>query len=654
LAPGLNAGSFGGQARIAIRGIGFDTINPGQEGRVAYHLDGIYVSRPSAQLGTFFDVSQVEVLRGPQGTLYGRNATGGSINVITNQPTDAPSGYVDLTVGNYRRIAVDAALGGPITQNIDARIAVSANSHSGYGEDTYLREPIDDANTHGVRGIVRYKPDSRFKWTLSADYYGEDDHNYGIHYFGQAQPGQILTATLFGGFTAANVRDITSSQEPENHRELYGVNSDIEYDLDGVVLKSLTGYRHSDYKDITDLDQTNLGLAAPFPFFESAHQVSQEFQASGSFGRSKWIGGAYFFDETIFGGSQVPFNLELLGGPNLLVDGYKVQGTTHTSAVAVYGQLDLALTDRLTAIFGGREGYEKATIHDESQFDLARPYNPGDPIINLPGFPRADAASSTAFTPKIGLEFSASDDVNLYVTVSKGFKSGGFDVGVLEPAFKPETLWDYEGGIKATTFDGRLRTNLSAFYYDYTNIQVSIVNGNQVLTQNAAASRLYGTELEFTAIPARNFQIDGSLTYLYSEYLKYTSVDPSNPGLGPQNLAGNTLTQAPKFTANVGVQNRWDVSAGSLTLRGELNYSSRIFYTPFDNPAISTPENVKFNAFLTYQHDGGHWNATLFVRNLFDRTTIANALVGSSAVGNPAIGVLSAPRTFGARIGYRF
>jgi len=713
IAPNVNVGSFGGQARIAIRGIGFDTINPGSEGRVAYYIDGVYVSRPAAQFGTFFDVDRVEVLRGPQGTLYGRNATGGAISVVANQPTSVATGYTNITYGNYNTVRIDAALSGPLTDTIDARVAVSTNSHDGYNRNVYLDQPIDDANTRaifgrsyaaepdalieqlkkdeaiteadtllltvpnqlgvaynahvieailthvapalgGIRGTVRFRPFDGFTWTLSADFYGEGDHNYGDHYLGVSHPGLIDAGVALGGTLPTNIRDINSPDEPENHRRIYGVTSTIAYDLGALSLKSITGYRGSDYTTITDLDNTNLQIAGPFTFFENAHQISQEFQAFGNAGPLKWIGGLYYFDEHIHGGSQIPLSLVLFGGPDLLQTGYAVAGLTHTQAEAVFGQLDFAVTDRLSLILGGRYGHEKVGIFDNSQFDLARPYVPNIPLNNLPGFPRSDSTDSNSVTPKASIQYKATDTIDLYATVSKGFKSGGFDLGVLATPYHPESLWDYEGGIKATTFSGRLRTNLSAFYYKYTNLQESIVNGTSVITENAASARLYGTELEFTVLPFAQVQIDGSFTYLNTKYNEFATIDPSAPQLGVQNLSGLRLTQAPELAGNLGAQYQVPISQGEIILRGEANYVSRVFYTPFNNSAVSTPANVKANAFLTFKTNDQHWSSSLFVRNAFNKVTIANALIASSVIADPVIGTVSPPRTFGVTVGYRF
>ena len=652
VAPSVNFGTYGGAARIAVRGIGFDTVNPGSEGRIAYHVDGIYISRPGAQLGTFFDVARVEVLRGPQGTLYGRNATGGSINVITNAPTSTPSGYANLTVGNYGRISAEAAFSGPIADGIDARIAIISNDHGGYGRNEFTGNGIDDANQRGARLSVRLKPSGNLTVDLSGDFYREDDHAYGIHYFGQYNPAVPLRGVALGGSAPRKLRNVNADRDPTNKRELYGASATLTLDLGATTLKSISGYRHSDYTVFTELDLTELPLSL-FPFFEKARQFSQELQASGSFGASRWILGAYYFDERIDGGSQVARNLLVSGGANRLTNGYKVRGLTHTESLAGYGQLDLALTEQLKILLGARYSHERISIDDTFQLDFVRDYSPTAPILPLPGFPRSATTSANAFTPRVGVEFQAGPSTLLYATVSKGYKSGGFNLGVNRPAFSPEKIWSYEAGLKLTTSDRKLRTNLAAFFYDYSNLQVSKVVNSVVLTENAAAAELYGAELELTFLPVENFQVDGSVSYLHSRYKDFSSLDPARPTLGVLNLEGKRLTQAPEFTVNAGLQNSWTIPQGSLTLRGEVNYTSRVYFTAFNVNSVGQAGVAKFNAYLNFD-SGYRWTASLFVRNIADKVTRANGLVSSAVYGSPITGSVSPPRIFGARVGYAF
>ncbi|KQX19438.1 hypothetical protein ASD39_16165 [Sphingomonas sp. Root50] len=653
VAPSVNFGTYGGAARIAVRGIGFDTVNPGAEGRIAYHVDGVYISRPGAQLGTFFDVERVEVLRGPQGTLYGRNATGGSINVITRAPTTNPSGYANITVGNYGRVAVEAALSGPITDGLEARLAVTSNNRGGYGKNLYTGNGIDDANQRGARAMLRLHPADTLTVDLAADYYRENDNAYGLHYFGQYNPAVPLRGAALGGTPTTRTRDINSEFDPTNKRELYGFAGTVTLDLGDVTLKSLTAYRHSDYRVLTDLDLTQLNLSY-FPFFERAHQFSEELQLSGGWGDSKWIVGGYYFREKIFGGSQVTRNLLLTGGANRMTNGYRAEGTTNTEALAVFGQLDLAVSDAFKVIVGGRYGHETIRIADTFQLDFARDYSPTAAVLPLPGFPRTARTSANAFTPKVGVEYGLADDALLYATVSRGFKSGGFNLGVNVPAFDPEKIWAYEAGLKFTTADRGLRANLATFYYDYSNLQVSKVINSSVVTENAASADLYGGELELTAIPAEGVQFDGTMSYLFSKYKDFSSLDPARPALGVLDLEGNRLTQAPKWTINAGAQYSWPMAGGELTVRGELNYVSRVFFTAFNVNSVGQKGNSKFNAYLNFADDDNHWSASLFVRNITDKVTFANGLVSSAVFGSPITGSVSPPRTFGAMVGYRF
>lgn len=652
IAPSINFGNYGGSARIAVRGIGFDTATPGAEGRVAYHLDGVYISRPSAQMGTFYDIERIEVLRGPQGTLYGRNATGGSINVISRAPTEVPSGYANITVGNYGRVAIESALSGQITEGASARMAVMSNNRNGYGKNEYSGKDIDDANQRGGRVTLRLKPAADVTVDLSADYYRENDHAYALHYMGQYGT-TVLKGVTLGGSAPSQLRDINSEFEPENQREAYGYSGTVSWDLGAATLKSISAYRHSDFGIKNDLDETDQQLAI-FTFYERARQYSQELQLSGKTDRLNWLVGAYYFNEWIFGGDQVARNLRVVGGPNFLTNGLIAEGVTRTRAMAGYGQIDYSVLDNLKLILGARYNHERISINDTFQLDFVRPFNPNSTIIPQPTFPRTDTTSNNAFTPKFGVEYSLNEDAILYATVSKGFKSGGFNLAINVPAFKPESIWAYESGLKLTTADRRLRANLAAFYYKYTNLQVTKIVSTQAITENAAAANLYGGELELTALPTEKVQLDGSISYLHARYKDYKSVDPVRPTLGLLNLEGNQLIQAPEWTVNAGAQFRQPVGTGSVTLRGEMNFMSRMYFSAFNVDQVSQKANAKFNAFLSWANDDSRWKASLFVRNITDKITRTSGLVASATYGSPITGSISAPRTFGVMVGYSF
>jgi len=647
--PSLTFGSYGGSARIAVRGIGFDMINPGGEGRIAYHINGVYVSRPAATMGTFYDVERVEVLRGPQGTLYGRNATGGSINVITRKPGDKLEGFLELGYGNYNDLSAEGAVSVPLSEGLGARVAFIAENRDGYGKNIVTGKDIDNSKRFGMRGTLSAKLGDSGKFDLIGDYYQEHDRNYGNHYFGQANPFITPSGFLFGGVVPTSRRDIANDFDPKNERTFWGVSGRGEFDLGGVTLTSLTGYRHSNWTTLTDLDLTSAPLSR-FTFFEKSRQISQELQLSGDIGHAKFIVGGYYFNEKISGGSKIPLDSALVGLSGF-VQGYRAQGDFKTDALAGFGQVDYAVSDTLTLTLGARYSWEKKKIDDLVQFDLFTPYPPELPPNPL--FVRSGSRSETAFTPKFGLEYKPRHGLMIYATVSKGFKSGGFNIGDANNGFEPETLWSYEAGMKGTFADGRVRINASGFYYDYKNLQVSKVVVASVTIENAAASTLYGAEAEITVVPTDGLRLEVSPTWLHSKYKDFQSANPADPANpNPVVLDGNQLVQAPELALNTAIEYEFAVGSGRLSLRGEANWQDRIYFTPFNERAVSRAPNTKLNAFIRY--DVGNWGLTLYGRNLANKTTIANALVNSIVVGAPFSGTLEPPRTYGVKVSYHF
>lgn len=648
--PSLTFGSYGGSARIAIRGIGFDQINPGGEGRIAYHVDGVYVSRPAATMGTFFDVERIEVLRGPQGTLYGRNATGGTINVITRKPGNELDGYITLGYGNYNDISAEGAISGPLTGGLAARLAFVAEQRDGYGKNIVTGHDIDNSKRYGFRGTISAKLGDVGKFDLIGDYYHEHDRNYGNHYFGAANPFITPSGFLFGGLVPTSRRDIANDFDPANDRTFWGVSGRGEFDIGDFTLTSLTGYRHSKWSVLTDLDLTSAPLSE-FTFFETSRQYSQELQLSGDIGSAKFILGGYYFNEKISGGSKIPLDSALLGLPFGFVQGYRAEGDFTTDALAGFGQVDFELNDQLTLTLGARYSWERKKINDLVQFDVVTPYPPELPAN--PIFVRQGTRSESAFTPKFGLQYEPRKGLLFYADVSKGFKSGGFNIGDANNGFAPETLWSYEAGMKGTFAGGLVRVNASGFYYDYKNLQVSKVVVATVTIENAASSVLYGAEAEIAVIPVNGLKLEISPTWLYSKYKDFQSANPANPAIAtPVVLDGNQLVQAPEMAINSAIEYEFFIGAGKLSVRGEANWQDRIYFTPFNEKAISRAPNTRINAFIRYEI--GNWNFSIYGRNLTNKTVIANALVNSIVVGVPFSGTLEPPRTYGVKVGYHF
>jgi len=674
LVPNFEMGDAQGIAQITIRGIGSSAFLPGTEGAVAVNENEVYVSRNVAQQTGLFDVQDIEVLRGPQGTLYGRNATAGAVNITTMRPTDEFSGYANATVGNYGEVRLDGAVGGPVDDSDDllVRLAGFYERHDGYGENVVTHNDIDDKNAYGVRATIVYTPRSDFTATLIAQYYDEQDHQGAFHYFGAAGlsglPGALGLPPLFiveGGQPPHNIRDISNGIDPSFHLPVFAGTGILEWTDGAFSVKSITGYRYQSPHFTYDLDG-----GSPLNVFElegePAHQISEELQLHYDTEALHLTGGLYYLDEhdasdpaqvvattglitSVFG---VPFPT-----PGLVTLGNLGADLT-TEAEAAFAQGTYNLTPDLSVTAGIRYSQEKKGITSFDALDLGvgglplfPPYPGPNPLTSTPY-----VASKTFYsvTPKFGLQYQVDPQTLLYASYSQGFKSGGFDTGVAEPApFQPEKLTDYEAGIKTTTDDAHLRLNVAGFYYDYKNLQVTQVVDLTVQTGNAATAQDYGLEAELTWLATSQLEFDVSGAWTHARYLKFLGPDPALPLLPEANFSGNALDNAPDYQANVAAQYTWDVGFGSLSARGEAEYSSKFFFGPGNEAELSQGSFVKGNLYLILD-PSSDWTLTAYVKNVSDATTKTSALVVTPLVFNPIVGSLAPPRLFGLEVSRRF
>jgi iron complex outermembrane receptor protein len=668
--PNLNLGQQLGVAKVALRGIGLENISAGAEGSIAFHLDGVFVSRSIAALASFYDVAQVEVLRGPQGTLYGRNATGGSINITTKSPTEEFSGYVNLNAGNYSRFSSEGAVSGAIVPGIlSARIAYRVDTRGGYGKNIISGHDVDDLNSRATRGKLLFTPNDALTIELGADYYWEKDNAGANHYIGPGgftAPGVQRTPTglLAGGTVSPNVRDVASDLDPRTHITFWGTNGKISYDFgNGMELRSTTGYRRTKYNILTDLDSTSAYLT-PETKFEDSKQFSEELQLTGKNGRLNWILGAFYFYEKDAGGIRIPFNNLIVGrpAPGTFVQGYFSGGYIKTSALAFYGQADYELFDNFKLTLGARYSTEKKSDYDESMFDTSTPY---DPTLPLTLTTRRDEKRFNSFTPRIAINYQATPDVMLYASWAKGFKSGTYNLGALRPPVDPEKVDAWEAGVKSTMLGRRLRVNLAGFYYDYTGLQVGKVRGTTLVLENAATARIYGLEAEVRANVGPRIELNANGAWLHARFKDYISGDPARPfgdgttvdpdtGGAAFNLSGNTLSQSPNFTFNAGAQYNLPTGIGDFSLRGEVIWRDRTYYTPFNLEYVSQAPNTKINAFLNWESMDKMFKASVYAKNITNRTTLSNSYVSTGLVGSPVNAYLEEPRTYGVTFGVTF
>jgi iron complex outermembrane receptor protein len=663
LSPSVLVSSFQGEAQIYIRGIGYSSIVGGSDSSTAFHSDGVYISRPAGALPAFMDVERVEVLRGPQGTLYGRNATGGSVNVISKGPGDHLQYEGELTVGNYDRFRLFGAIGGPVTDRVGIRLAVQREKRDGY---TTLIRPINDpANV----GLVRDRAEDKNEWmarltvdaaitdaltfTLKGDYYAADDAAVTWTYFDDG----TRTNPIYQALVPPNIRakpysrTYGSDLQPFNKPHVLGISGRLEWKLPDVTLTSLTAYRETRPYNRDDLDAS--------PVFgvdqlrqEKQSQVSQEFQVtSAAPGRLQWILGAYFFNEHNFIRNEyfLPFTDALFGLPAVATCCLlQLNGRTSTKAYAAFGESTWTLSDRLQLVLGGRYSSEKRGGENLVVYRDA-PLNIFDNVAEFP------ETTFSAFTPKAGLNFTVSDDAFLYASASRGFKSGGFNPGSYQNTpFDPEKIWAYELGAKLTWLDRRLRANTAAFYYDYTDLQVQDTENNNVVIRNAAAARVEGIELESSWLPARTVRIDVNATWLDAKFTDGALLDPKYPALGVQSLSGKRLPRAPKFKAGIGAQYEASLAArGNLTFRADYIWQDDIYFSAFNIPVLHERSYGWTKARVLYSSPSDRWTVAAYVDNATNETVATNKIFDGDIIGSAVLGNLAPPRTYGVEFTVR-
>lgn len=649
LAPGLKIGETQKKTFINIRGIGNELFNAGADQGVAVHMDGVYLARNEYPSMALMDIERVEVLRGPQGTIYGRNATGGAINIITRKPVSDFDAHASVSIGNYNALTLTGAAGGALVDDrLFARVAVFSDSHDGWTENLGQGLDLDDANQDAARLSLKAVVSDDTEIELSANYSRErGDGAASIVRHSATGPGIIWEE--FGGQMSTGRNTYT----PDPHgltRDIHGINFNVTHDFDVATLKTTVGYWDL-YSDIADdLDGTDYYFGDEY-WAEKQHQFSAELDlASKGDGQLQWLIGLFYFGET----ADTYYDARLgefgyLGGAEdgeccaeLGQRGWRT--TVGVDSYALFGQVGYSFTDFLTLKVGARYTSDHKTLHASLPIF-------GPPIVeNLKD-------SWDDLTPRVALEYQASEDVMVYGSVSKGFKAGGFNVwGLQGQGFEPETIWSYETGVKTRFAEDRVQANLTVFYSDYSNLQVNEVEpiaGVRVI--NAASARTSGAELELVSRPIEGLQLDIAAAYLDAEFTSFHNFEIDYPELGMQDLSGNRLPKAPQFTINTSAEYAFALgAAGSLTLRGEYNWQDIVYFTEFNRTNAYQPAVGRWNASLAFDSEDGKWSVTGFVRNGSNELVTEGAIIGGQSLGSPVFEFFSPPRLYGLELAYRF
>lgn len=640
-------------AQFTIRGITGQTLFPGSESSVGIFIDGVYVNNPIAQNFDILDIERVEVLRGPQGTLYGRNTTAGAINLISRKPSSEFSGSGLIELGNYNSQRLRAGVSGPLVDGLlYGQVSASYRKRDGFGRNTTRGDEFDTADVAAARAAFRLTPSDALEINFSIDGLTED-----------RIPGSMDP-------TPFDRKDDFNTAISER-RDVYGVNLTADYEFtSGLTLTSISAFRDYDFRRVGDDDGSALtGFISPVT--ESTWQFSEELRLASPTGqRFEWVAGAYFLRTSLEGTStpyvdpDVIFQLNVGVACSLILPAFLCAPGTgdnyiaqKTETIAVFGQGDYRLSDKLSLTLGARASRETKDF-------IVRQTSPELPLFMAVVSGGADV-DSTTISPMATLTFRPTDNINIYGKASKGFKSGGFNTSPVANAaqlanitFADEELWSYEAGVKSTWLDRRLLLNVAAFRIEYKDLQVFRYEETSpgVFSSritNAASAINYGVEAELQAIPTPGMLLEAGLGYTKSEFDRFPNcgVTPTVPPTA-EDCSGNQLTYAPKLTLNLSATYDVEVTdALKLSFYGDWSYRDRTYFNIFNDRAFSQGDYALFNGSITLANNTGDWAVSLWGENLADKDYVTFAIPGfaGSVLKHPG-----APRTYGVRLTGRF
>jgi len=630
--PNLEIKTFGGVPNIFIRGVGNNDFNASSIGPISIYRDDVVVASTGSQIFSLFDLERIEVVRGPQGTLFGKNTTGGAIQFYSKLPEDRFEGNARIGYGRFDLFEAEAAASMPLADGLSVRIAGMVRRRDGEKVNLFTGDRAVDVDEAAARAILRWQPDSATDIKLSVG--GGRDRS---DYLENKPIGTINGADLFG-YTDPfpNNSNLLNFNGPsQNHSDNIFVNFDASHEFGDLTLRWITGFDDSDVDNRVDVD------GGPFRideivFLSHAKQFTQEVQLSYDRGPLNAILGAFYFHEKL----QADSNADLLGELTFAQGALPVitRASRKNNAYAIFGQATYAIVPELRFTAGGRYTIDK--VKATHQADLIEGYFDRDipngaPVALVPFARLSDTFKS--FSWRVSLDYDVTQDVMAYASIDKGFKAGGFNIGIITSVAErtqvdPEYLTSYEIGLKSTLFDRRLRLNLSAFWYDYTDLQVLSVNvqaGSAVPTlglDNAADATIKGIELEATAVPTDWLDLGLNMGILDAKYKNYTSaaIDPVS-GL-PRDFSGNRMPGAPKFTLSANAQVTVPVGQFETRWRVEYNYTGKKYYNNAQEDLISSGEGYGLlNLRATLADPDNGWEFAVWGKNVTGKSYIVDA-----------------------------
>lgn len=681
--PGLEIGNSSGEGSQLIfflRGAGLNDFNTNNAGPVGLYSDEVYVSSPALSPFQLFDAERIEILKGPQGTIYGRNTTGGAIKFITKKPTRKTKVEGGWRIGNYGASTVEGSVSGALTDTVSARVAITKDDSDGFGTNLLDGSDTNSVDTGAYRGLLLIEPSDNLSVLLNVHGARVDSLGSSFSPLGTLDPntGEVCSDAR----VAANqCVDLLGYQSPDNELDgnynavddirlrSSGAYAEVNYEFNDITFTSVTAYDELERSLPEEADASPASLLS-INYGVDSETLSQEFRLTGSTAKLDWLAGAFYLEEDInqnqtadlfrtfrqFTGGLADPSGSITGAPIFFA---RALNNQHLETFALYGQGSYQLNDKLALTFGLRYTDESRTFDGSAQSE-----EPGDSgLVIVPAYSFSGLeTSSDALSYRSAIEYKASNTSLIYASVSRGFKSGGFNGGFLDldlelarrqlEPYDPEFLTAYEVGFKSDFLDSRLRVNGAIFYNDFKDLQVfsQINSGNLPLLvlDNASDAESSGVEIDVAAILAEGLTFNVNATFIDSQLKEFVSEDTG------ENFSGNRIAQTPETSVSaILAYERGLFNGGKLNAQTSLAYKDDLFFTTENNPLVGQEAYTLVNARLGYTIPSETWTVTAFINNLTDERYKTN-VSDIRDITASYVNTYGLPRTYGVEVSFNF